>query len=200
MSKRFVRTETVEAEEMTRYSSAGKETFWILKTQRAGMKLEEIIPDEEFRKQYVPLEDDGARETEPGPLAWRNYTPPVRCQERLTQKLRQLPKELRDRGSSGQRICVFFSQPMRGKDSALLRRERSDAILTIRRVLSPRAEELDSLLPDASLYKPLSNLGRAINVMADADLAVFLPGWEEARGCRIENRCAEAYGIPTVEL
>ena len=43
-------------------------------------------------------------------------------------------------------------------------------------------------------------LGRSIEVLAKADLAVFMNGWEKARGCRIEHQTAKDYGIPTLEL
>ena len=33
-----------------------------------------------------------------------------------------------------------------------------------------------------------------------ADFAVFAPGWQDYRGCRIEHDAAVAYGIPIVEV
>ena len=39
-----------------------------------------------------------------------------------------------------------------------------------------------------------------IEFLAKADVAVFAPGWEYARGCRIERQCAEEYGIPVMEV
>lgn len=42
--------------------------------------------------------------------------------------------------------------------------------------------------------------GRSIEVLAKADLAVFMNGWENARGCRIEHQAAKNYSIPTLEL
>jgi hypothetical protein len=51
--------------------------------------------------------------------------------------------------------------------------------------------------PDA---KPLDYLARSIEFLAKADVAVFAPGWEYARGCRIERQCAEEYGIPVMEV
>lgn len=35
---------------------------------------------------------------------------------------------------------------------------------------------------------------------AKADVAVFAPGWQNARGCRIEHQCAEDYDIPMMEV
>lgn len=36
--------------------------------------------------------------------------------------------------------------------------------------------------------------------MAKADIAIFCPGWEKARGCQIEYQTAKAYGIPCIAL
>jgi hypothetical protein len=47
---------------------------------------------------------------------------------------------------------------------------------------------------------PLECLGKSIELMAHADVAVFCPGWKEARGCRIEHECAVQYGLEVIEL
>ncbi len=47
---------------------------------------------------------------------------------------------------------------------------------------------------------PLYFLGNAIKALSVADIAIFLPGWEDYRGCRIEYMCCKEYGIPTTEL
>ena len=39
-----------------------------------------------------------------------------------------------------------------------------------------------------------------IEFLAKADVAIFAPGWKNARGCRIEHQCAEDYGIPVMEV
>jgi len=43
-------------------------------------------------------------------------------------------------------------------------------------------------------------LGKSIEILAQAHLAVFVPDWREARGCRIEHIVASAYGIPILEI
>lgn len=45
--------------------------------------------------------------------------------------------------------------------------------------------------------KPLFNLGRSIQLLSEADIAYFAPGWSKARGCRIEYMSAFDYGIDT---
>ena len=36
--------------------------------------------------------------------------------------------------------------------------------------------------------------------MADCDYVIFLKGWRDARGCRLEHDACEAYGVKTIEL
>ena len=36
-------------------------------------------------------------------------------------------------------------------------------------------------------------------LLAGADIAYFAKGWQDARGCKIENTCAIEYGIPVIE-
>ena len=41
----------------------------------------------------------------------------------------------------------------------------------------------------------IDSLGKSISLMSEADLVIFAPGWESARGCRIEHEVAKKYGI-----
>jgi hypothetical protein len=42
-------------------------------------------------------------------------------------------------------------------------------------------------------------LGKSLELLSTADIAYFAKGWENARGCRIENTCAIEYGIAVIE-
>jgi len=55
------------------------------------------------------------------------------------------------------------------------------------------------LLPECS-FGPVYCLGESIKLMEDADIAVFAPGWENARGCRIEHKICEEYNIYYMEI
>ena len=93
---------------------------------------------------------------------------------------------------------VFISQPMNGKDEQTILEERAEMVSRIKEQY-PDAEILESYFED---YKPstgnvaLKYLSKSLELLADADEAWFAPGWQNARGCRIENECAIAYGIP----
>ncbi|MDR3348822.1 MAG: hypothetical protein LBO03_04345 [Acidaminococcales bacterium] len=38
-------------------------------------------------------------------------------------------------------------------------------------------------------------LAKSIELLAQAEVAIFMPGWEGARGCRIERAVCRDYGI-----
>ena len=95
---------------------------------------------------------------------------------------------------------LFISQPMRGKtnEEILLVRER--AIESAERNLGEKVEVIDSFFQDAPVdANPLWFLAKSLELLSTADIAYFAKGWEEARGCRIENTCAIEYGIDVIE-
>ena len=60
-------------------------------------------------------------------------------------------------------------------------------------------EVIDSFFQSAPVdAKPLWYLGESLKLLAEADVAFFAKGWDEARGCKIENTCAIEYGIETI--
>jgi hypothetical protein len=94
---------------------------------------------------------------------------------------------------------LFISQPMRGKTNEEILAIREKAIASAERELGEKVEVIDSFFKDAPTEaKPLWYLAKALELLATADVAYFAKGWEEARGCRIENTCAIEYGIPLV--
>ena len=99
---------------------------------------------------------------------------------------------------------VFISQPMNG--------ESDDEIIALRdRIMSKMPaltgedvefREIPSFFQRDKMrgMNAVRMLGMAIELLSDADVAVFAPGWQYARGCRIENRIAKDYSIPVIEL
>lgn len=86
---------------------------------------------------------------------------------------------------------IFISQPMKGRTDEEIMQERADIMA---KWTNKSVEFIDSFF-----YEPGKNftdsLGKSISLMSDADLVVFAPGWENARGCRIEHQVARDYGI-----
>lgn len=94
---------------------------------------------------------------------------------------------------------LFISQPMRGKTDDEILQEREAAISAAKESTGEDVEVLDSFFQGADLTKPLEYLGESIKMLAQADIAYFAPGWQEARGCKIEHECAIQYGVCCIE-
>lgn len=95
---------------------------------------------------------------------------------------------------------LFISQPMRGKTDEVIKAERAKAIQSAEEIVGEPVEVIDSFFEKAPAnVKPLWFLGKSLELLADADVAYFAPGWKEARGCRIEHTCAVEYNINCIE-
>lgn len=95
---------------------------------------------------------------------------------------------------------LFISQPMKGKTDEEILEERKKAVRSAERQLGEPIEVIDSFFQSAPAdAKPLWFLGKSLELLSGADIAYFAKGWQEARGCRIENTCAIKYGIPVIE-
>lgn len=95
---------------------------------------------------------------------------------------------------------LFISQPMRGKTDEEILAERKKAIESVERNLGEPVEVIDSFFQNAPAdARPLWFLGKSLELLSTADIAYFAKGWEDARGCRIENQCAIEYGIEVIE-
>lgn len=95
---------------------------------------------------------------------------------------------------------LFISQPMRGKTDEEILKEREKAVASAERHLGEKVEVIDSFFQNAPAEaNPLWFLGKSLELLSAADVAYFAPGWEKARGCRIENTCAIEYGITVIE-
>ena len=96
---------------------------------------------------------------------------------------------------------LFISHPMNGLSNEEILAERKRISNKAREVITEPVEVLDSYFPD---YNPQKNthlafLGKAITVLADADIAYFGGDRKNARGCKIEYECAKQYGIKIIE-
>lgn len=94
---------------------------------------------------------------------------------------------------------LFISQPMKGKSDEEILKEREKAIQKAKEVCGEEVEVIDSFFQVAPAdAKPLWFLGKSLELLSTADIAYFAPGWNEARGCKIEHECAVQYGIDVI--
>lgn len=97
-------------------------------------------------------------------------------------------------------IRVFISQPMSGRTVQEIKDERANALAE----LSRSAKFKDAILVEIDSFhenalndsKPITELGKCISLMANADFVIFCKGWDKSRGCRVEFEVAKQYGIP----
>lgn len=99
-------------------------------------------------------------------------------------------------------LKLFISQPMKGKTNEEIETVRQEAITTVQKRFEDRGEDIeviDSFFKDAPHdAKPLWFLAKSLELLSTTDVAYFAKGWEKARGCRIENKCAVEYGIEVI--
>jgi len=102
-----------------------------------------------------------------------------------------------------ERKLAMISQPMAGKTKEQIISERETAV----RFLNNKGYEvIDTVfdISDSSMdvfgvkVKPIYYLSQAIQEMSKCDLVYFCKGWKDARGCIIESKIANAYGIKAV--
>lgn len=95
---------------------------------------------------------------------------------------------------------LFISQPVKGKSDEDILKERDTAIRKAEAVVGEPVEVIDSFFQNAPAdARPLWFLGKSLELLSTADVAYFAPGWDEARGCKIEHMCSVEYGIDRIE-
>ena len=91
---------------------------------------------------------------------------------------------------------VFISQPMKGLTANDIKANRKKAIDLITLKYNGDVEFIDSFNEGDVVYY----LGKSIQTMADADIVVFLPGYEKERSCMIEYNVARSYGYTIIMI
>ena len=85
---------------------------------------------------------------------------------------------------------IKISQPMRGKTNEQIRGEKQEVV----KQLEEQGHEVIDTVLDIDNKSPLFYLSKSIELLDKVDAVVFMPGWQQARGCRIEEMCAKEYG------
>lgn len=105
-------------------------------------------------------------------------------------------------------MYVFISQPMHGKEMTDIISQRSAAIDRIKRLYPDRdifvidniSKHRNGDVPCNCVTPRVYRLSNSIQYLSYADICVFIPGWEEANGCRIEYDICKLYEIPTLMM
>ena len=86
---------------------------------------------------------------------------------------------------------IMISQPMKGKTNEQIREERADLVKGLE---EEGYEVVDTVLDISENKSPIYYLSKSIELLDQADAVVFMRGWQEARGCKIEYQIAKDYG------
>ena len=93
-------------------------------------------------------------------------------------------------------LRVFVSQPMRGKTNEEIKKECREAIEHVKKEVGEDVEAIDLFFKntpnDAS---PLWLLGKSLQLLSTADVAVFAGAWYDYCECKMEHEAAKQYGI-----
>lgn len=88
---------------------------------------------------------------------------------------------------------LMISQPMRGKTNEQIKLERESLVEELEKQGHEVLDTVFDLEPkdcDTAIYY----LSKSIEFLGQVDGVVFMPGWQQARGCRIEYQVATEYG------
>lgn len=93
---------------------------------------------------------------------------------------------------------IMISQPMNGKSEEQIREERENII---KKIQENGDEYIDTIFADETPKDcdvALFYLAKSIDAISKVDIVYFMKGWENARGCKIENKICQEYGKPTM--
>ena len=102
---------------------------------------------------------------------------------------------------------LFISQPMRDKTNEQIEAERERPIKAAQNYVNAqigipegerKIEVIQSFFKGAPHdAKPLWFLGESFKLLANADIVYFVKGWDNYRGCKMENKAAHEYLEPS---
>ena len=97
-------------------------------------------------------------------------------------------KKMRDK------LRVMISQPMRGKTNEQIRQERAELV---KRLEKDNFEVVDTIISENApkgCNEAIYYLSKSIEFISKVDIVYFMKGWQETRGCKIENKICQDYG------
>ena len=94
-----------------------------------------------------------------------------------------------------EKFRLFISQPMSGLPIEKIKEDRQRGYEYFKSlgVTDKEIEVIDNLQEDAEDYIATDYLSNDIKLLGRADGVLFLKGWENARGCKVEYMVAKYY-------
>lgn len=95
---------------------------------------------------------------------------------------------------------IMISQPMKGLSREVIIENRKRVV----NQLNENGHEVVDTVFDINgapdnCNMPIWCLGRSLQALSKVDAVVFMKGWENARGCKIEHLICDQYGMPFYE-
>ena len=91
---------------------------------------------------------------------------------------------------------IFISQPMIDKTDEEIKEVRAEIAKKVAEKVGEEVEIVDSFFEGAPHdAKPLWFLGKSLQLLSTADIAVFGGEWSKYRGCKMEFKAATEYRI-----
>ncbi|MCE7699955.1 MAG: DUF4406 domain-containing protein [Methanobacterium paludis] len=94
---------------------------------------------------------------------------------------------------------IFISQPMAGKAKEVIKAERAELVDYLEKKGYFVLDSIVAKTPKEALNDPVYYLSESILLLSEADCVYFMPGWKDARGCKIEHTIAKEYGISIIK-
>lgn len=88
---------------------------------------------------------------------------------------------------------IMISQPMRGYTEDIIRKNRKNLVNELKK---QGYEVVDTIFTEEApenCDKAIYYLSKSIEAMSKVDGVVFMKGWEQTRGCKIEYYVAQYY-------
>lgn len=98
------------------------------------------------------------------------------------------------------KMKIMISQPMNGKTQKQIEEEREELVKSLKAKGYEVVNTIFAETPDEAQDKPLFYLAKSIDAMSKVDAVIFMKGWENARGCKIEHEIAVKYNKFIKEL
>lgn len=94
---------------------------------------------------------------------------------------------------------VMISQPMNGKTTEQIKNERAEIIDKFNKLHIDVIDTVFNFEAPIESNAPVYYLAESIKEMSKVDAVYFMENWQLARGCKIERKIAEEYGIKILD-
>lgn len=93
---------------------------------------------------------------------------------------------------------IMISQPMKGKTEKQIREERAKIVDKLERLCWEVVDTIFAEEAPKDCDTAIWYLAKSIDAISKVDAVMFMNGWQDARGCKIEHEICKQYGKETI--